>query len=482
MSVRGIISLTERALLNSTVLDFISPTNCEKLCIRNVRNSVLASLGSAYDNLCTNPINKSRVHWGAKPLKAILRAAYVSLVTCFISPIGAIGFGALTVTFFTRYQILRLSQDSERATFEWKKTERYARAFFTDLYSTFYGALFVGIEALVILSGLRAFRIVHLAGIANGALRVPLFLLPLGAYSYEEMVSKLLASRKERVGMRLALTLRNEFGLVDENGGLLKFSERDNINYKMTDQKTCKFVGWADDRFVGLALQAEIELFNLVIEVDQYLAEQGKEPITYSYPFDAKIVAAHLSFQFSQPANSSSKQDLSQIEEFSKKLAHLGHKVMCLRELHYTARKCVISFAEKLKCYLSEDVYNKTFLESSGFSYNSTVDCFSNRLKNLKLDAVEEIFPEVINKKDLYPRFKYFALNSKWFVEAGEEPYSYREILGLPEDCSKDDYKEAVRLHRLAIYPDKNPARVEEATELAKLFDFIKTNLDKEFS
>src|SRR5258708_34867110 len=135
MSTSRVASLTERALINPTVLDWINPPNCEKLKIQQGTDSILKTLLETKQDIYMNPRNNGYWHWSTKPIKAAVRVFYTISVICLISPLGIVGFGIGTIGCLAKYLWVSLTGSGTHEA-EWQGTNQYAKAFFTDLTST----------------------------------------------------------------------------------------------------------------------------------------------------------------------------------------------------------------------------------------------------------------------------------------------------------------------------------------------------------
>lgn len=466
MSESSICSLTERVLLHSIVLDFLSPPRCEKIYLPFSRKSAIKSLVFADQLLCSTPERKW--HWGVELIRGGLRVGFNSLVICFVSPLGILGFGAITFYSWGRCQVLTFSNRLEETDEERKKTEKYAQAFFADLRAFLIGGFFFSLGILwtfILLKRLDSF--VDLLRIPLAGLAALVFFIPLGSIIHEVAISFLLhnSNRKKTAGLYLALALRKEFGLVEKDGRLLEYSEEDSLKCNSSKEGRAEwkdFTGWAHLKFMVLIKTAELELLSEIIKVQNYLRDEQKELLVYDYPIGTDRAVAHLRSQFFLAED----EKKLQVEIFVQRLTCLDLKASLLKKLHLAAQGWVAEISQKPYYYLGEKNYKEIFDAKVPFGIFLRSSRFKSALKLLNVKALEG------EPQSLYDQFKAAAIRSKEFIEAGGEPYSCEEMLNLPEDCPIENIEKALEQFEIALHPENQP--FERQMESQQLFDLLK--------
>jgi hypothetical protein len=516
MSDTRVNSLTERALLNSTVLDWINPSNCEKLRIQSVGDSALETLVESRRNPYTNELKNNNWHWGTKPVKCVARVLYTALVTCTLAPLGTVGYGTITLVSLGQYRWAVYKGENGAA--EWEKTKQYAKAFFTDFTSTVLGAVCTGMLAgsFVYLLTPSMMASLFAESIANGVCSVlggagmvaGVFYI-FGGFYHESAIPQFIAYEDERVGMYLALSLRNNLGLVNENGGLLKFSSKDKLEYTRIqagyNQTSYRFQGAVNEQLSLLAMNAEMELLDKVREANHYLTSNGKKGLAFAYPFKGDVVAAHLEKTFPEskkPTEESASaivafdRGIPRFDRLIKELKTLEYKVKTLRVLHRSSKQLTLedsfwlSFVKgmartssptitipAMKSYISEVYYRQTFEEPITVAATNEM---GKALTGLSLPGIDEAQP-LPQGATAYEVFKHRVCISKGCVEDGQTAKPALWLLGLNDDCTFDEYKKAMRACNLAVHPDKNPLREAEAQKLFQFLAVVKEILDEEF-
>lgn len=523
-----VVSLTERALFFTPVLDWISPPNCEKLRIQSVGDSVLESLTRTDKNPYNNRLNTSYWHWATKPSKATARAFYTAFVTCLISPIGIIGYGAVTAKHLSSYAFYTYT-GSGQAPAEWDKTKQYAKAFFTDTTSFILGATLtvMGVGSIILVlrfAGLTtllygvcrdtiATRIFY---VFSGTLLVASSAWVLGAFTHESMIPQLIGWEDERVGMYLALELRNRLGLVNEDGVLLKFSSKDKLQYTETQQglygTSYTFRGAVYDQLINLVLNAELELLDKVREAQQICADAGKELISFRYPFNGNEVAKHLEKCFPLERVESERSGTGMVAQHPQtgsvfqlmdELRKLQYKVEVLKTIELTAKEVTLedsiwmlfvkamakqphrtinfrpipSFVNYLY-YQAQ--FNLRFIEGSDRSAQGgdAGQINLNYFTGLGLDPSTSAEPAA---DQLYDQFKYRVQTDKWRHQNAQPTHSAFWLLGLEDNCTYAQYVKAYRQYMLAVHPDKNGSS-DESKQLTQIIGNIKSVLDRHFN
>ena len=350
----------------------------------------------------------------------------------------------------------------------------------------------------------------------SGTLLVASSAWMLGAFTHESMIPQFIGWQDERVGMYLALELRNRLGLVNENGGLLKFSSKDQLDYTETRQglysTSYRFHGAVYDQLINLVLNAELELLDKVREAQQICADAGKELIPFHYPFNGNEVAKHLEkcFPLDCVESESSATGMvahhlqtGRVFQLMDELRKLQYKVEVLKTIELTAKKVtledsiwmlfvkamakqphrtinfrpILSFVNE-RYYLAQ--FNLRFTEGTdqAAQEGDAGQINLNYFTGLGLDPSTSAEPAADQH---YEQFKYRVQTDKWRHQNRQPTHDAFWLLGLQNDCTYAQYVRAYRQYMLAVHPDKNDSS-NESKELTQIIGNIKSVLDRHFN
>lgn len=522
----SVVAWTERALLNSTVLDWICPPNCEKNKINQVGNSAIEALQNSTKDLFSNRVKEDMWHWGTKPIKAMARVAYTAIVSITVSPLGAVFNGVMTVGHLVHYSFKTYEESDPSQQEKWDKISQYFHAFVSDFSCFLVGgtAIFamaafgtvLSMTGSAILSGTA---VVGLASTLAGKIMYFVFSGAicagsahfLGAYYPSYYLARLLGDSENRTGMYLALEMRNQFGLVDQDGNLLRFSAADKLEYETqrerSDETTYNFEGDVFENLIELVIEAELDLVNLIRQANQWLEENHHSTIPFAHPFDgveiAKILQKildedsdqHHAFESSLAAQSEEEEDSINVHELIANLKMMDHKVNVFREFLPSSQEMAMKgslVSELLQAlgqtttvnidrpavYTSQEFYKECFelpyvhaTKDEQFNLNSVYEQCNIEPSNAPID--DSISPA--------QKFPHLLALGKWKLSVKEKPSSPYKLLGLKKNVSATQLKQTFRNFDFALHPDKNGS-TEEANEIYKAYGRIKEHLRKEMT
>jgi len=292
-------SFTEVMLLHPTVLEWLYPPDREKIKINPISSSVTETLSKLDLEIYSRPLIKTAWHWRTKPLRAIGRWMYTGSVLVMIAPLGVAVNEARAIWHACAYLFCKVRFKPAQA--EAQKVKAYAKAFFTDLSSF---------------------------------ISFPLSVLAICPDTY---IPRRVVDSDKKVGMFLALALRNKLGLVGKDGGLLPFSAKDKVQYrsKYGIQSVLSLsLAPASYSFEGgllgkVIISAEKEFIDVVRGINQILQQCNLPEIPFSYPFYRKTIERSLQ------EHSKGHHDLKLL---MGKLGVIDDKVRLLKGLRGTAQ------------------------------------------------------------------------------------------------------------------------------------------------
>jgi hypothetical protein len=301
-SFDNITSYSEKFLLNSTILTWICPSNCEETKITRVTHSAFNDIPKEFFQ---EKIKTGYWHAITKPLKAVFRTSVIGIIILTISPIGMCYHGSLALGNFLCYSVKKIIQGESKPLESWNKTLGYANAFFTDGSCFLIGAPCI---SAVSFGGYAIYGMAHSIVYGTAILNTPtvianLALLSLviggashylGADSPSEYLARMLGNSDRITRIYYALEMRNLFGLVAFDGNLLKFSKIDELeftkNQYFTDITTFTFSGHAFENLRNAILHYEEKLIEYVACANKRLNINQETEIPFTYPFKAQEV------------------------------------------------------------------------------------------------------------------------------------------------------------------------------------------------
>lgn len=513
MGSQRISSFSEIALLNNTVLDLLCPPECEKKKIKQ-HDSILETLIRSKENLFSNPSGNTLAHRSLKPLRCVLRVFYTALVTATVSPLGVACRTVQTAAHLGKYSIARYKGDEAQKNIEWEKVKRYAWAAFTDLSVALCGATAIFAGAMAVVSPLVALAphvtvADSICFLVFGGLMGGISTHVLGGFYPTSILPQLIADNEERVGMYIALELRNKLGIVGEDGKLLKFSKADHLEW---NRIRMKFEGDNINNLGLLVMRAELELVDHVRAANQWLQKNNQPLIKFSYPFKGTDVADAIQKalkESSVSAEQAGKNEKSVGKESDKKdakaesirqnLILMDRKISILKGIFETSRDLgangslgfqilralakqphkEFTFQPLPETFILREYYSDYFNAPFMFDpINVPEELASLYEKTPSLIPLDPDTPDLEENASLYEVFKQRIRKEKWKFE-NQEPTEIQlyELIGLKKDYNYDDCKKAINRHNLALHPDKNREKGEEANELFLVLNYIANNL-----
>ncbi len=476
-----VASFTEAALLNRVVLDWLSPPNCEKVKIRQETDSIVSAL--AHPRILEGKVDNSYLHWGTKVIRYFARFVYTSLVTTIVSPLGVLWYGACITRHLSCFVFAAFTKNSSLADSSWEKCNRYAEAFFSDFKSFALGGLLPCITVISLLKGfppggpiwdtteLNGIRLVlevlgiisHLTSFFTYTIYYQFYLI---ANNHAQPFAEMIMPKNLQVEMSLALELRNQLGLVDENGGLLHFSKMEKLSWEALERNV------VFKQLKRCCYHAEISLVEVVRQANAWLQKKGKEELTCQYPFNGNDIAQLIK----EVVGEDDQGDLY-ADELIQKLEYLQQKIMTLRGLHQKAAYIAgwvlpedINYVTSISM-----IYEKVFTgEISEQDAKKIMDydpltAFYNQI-NLKA-----INPEQTSCRSdrIYDRLKYELQVNKWKLAQREQAKDQFELIGLTFECTFEEYTAAKKKYQQVLHPDLHPGNEAEATTLFQAFQAI---------
>ena len=305
MQVSRIPSFTERALLNKTALNLFFTPKCEEQKIKQTSDSIIQTLVNNDRNIFFHTIKDSYWQLATKPIKCIGRTIYVAMVTVIISPLDILWHGFHSIKHLGKYSFAKYTQNNDKCNEEWNKTLRYAQAFFNDFSSFTLGSTFLfflgGSIAYISTVGITM-GIVDITATIGWLVMIGGTMHFLGGFDPAKMIPKLIAEKKVSYGMYIALRLWIELGLTDQDGKLLKFSEKDALRYIISRtginrQQTRShyfYTGKNATKLSNLILRAELELLDHIRLINNWLKKQNGATLEYSDPITGSRTAQAL--------------------------------------------------------------------------------------------------------------------------------------------------------------------------------------------
>lgn len=499
MSNEQIVSFTQKVLLHKTVLDFMCPPNCVKTQIKQIDDSIIETLKSTPKNIFAGKVNTSTIHWITKPLKAAVRASIIGSVVLTVSPVGTIYNAGMTVGHFLDYSFKKYVQGEALATYEWETIKSYAAASFADFSCLLSGSIIViftavswMITANMSLQLLETVDLISDFTVCFFSFGASAFGMGcLGAYYPSSYLARMLGNSDSRTGIYLALELRNQFGLVSDDGSLLKFCKQDEISYKIQtygNQRYYTFDGEIIDVLQNLIYEAEIDVIELVKEANQWLKMNHLEEIPFAYPFNGDKVAKKLEVSIKEIHSKESK-----ILKVVKDLKKMDHKIKAFHNFFYDAKWMPMAGSiqmevfevfskrhkniniKKVPAFVDEVTYQRYFEMGYGpFNLNQKKFNPQHFYTALNIKAQK---PEQREPVDLYQKFLYRLKINKWKLDNTQDLMQPYEILGLNKNDSYLNTKKTMRNLQLALHPDKNRNRIDEANLLFQAFQTLKNEI-----
>lgn len=502
-------SLTERALFYPTALQLFFSSNCQERVLSTRKESLLETVAASPFNIYASPLKTSVLHWGMKPARALGRVVYTAAVITTFAPLGILYNGFQGARHYAVYKIASHKNDTVKQESAKEKSIAYAKAFFTDLTCTILGGLAVTFSGLILYGVTEiifnpwetlSYKIQCLFG---ATCIIGVISHAFGAFEPERMFPKLIAYSDERAGMYLALALRNRLGLVSSDKGLLAFSSMDQLEYTHTPNGYAFSLSQNYMFLFDLISNAELELLTLVRTANAYTKNNGGEEIPFTYPFKGSDIASlietrHLSKGQKKTSSNQSfslgeyQADLAAVQNLANRLRMLDRKIDLLRTMFDDARKLTLESStwatflymlgrreppsislNNSKANVPEDAYREYFnapfvkenIHSDNIGYAAAIPYIEilNKCPLPALDPAETTKPQA---KNLYESFKYRIQTAKWSLAHNGKIMTPWELLGLAEGYVFKDLKTATRKYSMAIHPDKNMDKRDEATQL----------------
>lgn len=531
---------TEQVLLNNTILDWICPPNCEKNKISQVGESILETLVASKNDPFSNNL-KGKYHLLTKPIKAVARVAFIGLVLLTVSPLGTVYYGTLTLKNLSEYtfnKIKGLNSENPSQAACAERIKAYGKAFFSDLSCFTVGlaagsvvAVF-GSSAVMYTKGLILGIPVGVGANATTTLLGKVCMVAfaifgtcigvdfLGAFSPSRDLARLLANQELRTPLYLSLEMRNQLGLVSQDGKFLKFSKADKIEFNTTGfhpNVSFQFKGHAKETLQNLICNAELDFLDYVIEANQWMKKNKMAPIPFAHPFNGKTIVKQLKAALKTIDKGSSAKSEHMVlynpkhKELSNLIANLEkmtYKIQTFRSFFHTSLLLAVQdplFLEllsylgnqhrtvtitELASYVNPSYYQNYFNNgiSSGAGSHSSSRA-GQRSNGGRNTAQEKTLHEFYQQIELTPNstqsnvntpynlFKSQLLEQVSALQNNKPVKKFHELLGLNSEYTHDEKKKALRALALELHPDRQN-NSEEANKLFQYFVQIRTEIE----
>ncbi|HEX4839725.1 MAG TPA: J domain-containing protein [Rhabdochlamydiaceae bacterium] len=527
-------SFTEYALLNRFALDILYPPDFQKLPLSYKGDSALEAIKTAKVNPYSNLRNIS--YWHAADrfyLLTPLRFIYNACVILTISRLGMLYNGAMTLCHYLRYRCSREVSQIDKA---WEKAKTYAYAFFADTVCGILGGFVIKGVVQCTVCTLNDLGVISLLG--QGSITLSFYpllfnvlvaasavlgVIGLSLLQSPSVAPDFFAPSDHRVGMYLSLFFRKKLGLINDSGGLLSFSQRDQLVCNAEGE----FSGKNYETLTEQTMEAEFQLIETVQKCNQLLPN-GKK-IEFQYPFNGDAIAKVLEHQVFHEKSVNSSQALGNLDPLLLKadqMRSLQAKIRNAREAWGTAQK--ITFSDSylmilLKLYTKDSVKRlnlpdvPSLLSKADYIQYFTYETFFNEPPRQPAYEQYEMPEEAHNTKykmpeeeahNTTPFFRYWyniglaaidpkekkrptaifdafchdlAVN-KWNAHQGIETFkTHRQLLGMDDNTSFLDFKQIKKRYHFALHPDRNQTRKLLATELTKYLNEILDHIESQY-
>lgn len=488
-------SFTEMAIHHRWALDCFTPYPYKATKLESRDNSAYESFINARVNVFSSPL-KSPNLLGQKThlvLTTPLRVAYVALTVLYISRIGVLYHSGMLGISLLNFSFRKSDDRLETVKQHWY-------ALIQDVFYACLGGLCVkfiaeGVLNLTHILGISpkmdrppaptgwllvSSSLFSLTGIIAGSACLILTQTPRGA-------SKFHAREEERCGLYFSFTLRNQLGIVNQQGGLLPFSGNDQFAHKEGNayRFNHKFI-----HIIEMIVNAEDDLIRLVAIANRYL---GDNQIPFKHPFNAFEVLNHINGVnplASFPSESTGMIALTPLDRIKKDLLAIGRRIDTLLELYVTLQDLSVNYSwigkivlacgrmsvqdveiKKKKTFLSYDQYD-SFYKSHFLSSDFESSLPRDAREPIKIDPKLNEHLEDMLDYDADNPFESLKYHIFQAISEGKTEITVEEFgrfLGLDSDSSYNAFRKAFRKTSTALHPDKHSGKGEEEVKQATI-------------
>jgi hypothetical protein len=254
------ISITpfyEKALLDKRVLNILCPEDAIKKTI-DQKNSLLFEV--LENNINETEFNNKKFHKIGKPFRLIASITYVAIVILILSPIAAVYHASLAILKLSKHSINKYIYKESVQKELWQEIVELIKVASKEIFKSIIGTLALSHLALQVTFSLLFIHLNFIpVSILYGPVMIPLFAKKVyGIHDTSSLISFFAGNgfNQNRPEIEIALYLRNEFGLLDKEGGLLKFSKND----QLTDEQSLNFA-------LSVASQINEKILDLTEEI-----------------------------------------------------------------------------------------------------------------------------------------------------------------------------------------------------------------------
>ena len=416
-------SFSESAIRYVLSYDFIYPSNVESRKIE-AKSSLKKSIGNDNTIFNGNP-NKSLWHLWGKPVRGTIRMVAVAAIGMTASQVGAV-YNCLGAA---GYAVVSL-RGREEGNRDWVKAKDYAGAFFTDLLlaGLVIGWVFALHKTAQVNWYDTSFEAVNQMNIWGnlsfaGACYMPLLSLD------PKMSVPYLAYRDARAPLFKSLSLKNEFGIVGQDGYLLPYSRKQ-------DQEDLELSGHFADLMRAQAMDA---LF-MIQDLQEKLPKGSKMPLIF--PPEPDKIKAFLDETFH--LETAEKEEW--LAQFKRLYGNMKKMSAILKECLELKHEMI--FAESRTSYVMPDFpYTSEFVNE--FFAEHAVDLWKQTLAQTNAALVSET---PANLPEEYKQFK----------ERVKRDAPPHELLGVGHGCESQELRTVYKKCALLLHPDKLPMEHRE--------------------
>lgn len=439
-------SLAQKAYLHGLSSPLLYTSNCKEKPVQNLRPSIYETFQAEHLDIKLDEQmpNDSAWHKYGKPVRFLARIIYAKVVSLIIAPIGVVYHGIYAIGYTVKWISNHSKEEKEKAL-------QHAFSLMEDLGIAVLG--YMGTAVLVVMPYKEVIQdVINLTDLR--ALGLPLALIGINMDSFTYGVSPqntctLFFNDKMRVLYFKAVTLKNEFGLVNSQGGILSCNEKDD---ESVNGQGLLWEMWITECLNLLDLIRELK------EKNPTLAEN-----IATYPCDGNKIANALrgAKEFNHFTDL-----ISRFEKVQKSIeSWKSFLLKCLNERHNAYIKQVFTIGKPtvVKITLNEfpfDLeYCNIYLERSSQKYanlpslskwDEVIYKYQQEIQTFKNLTIEELDP--VSKREHYHR-EYMRFKTL-VLKADQDPFKFLALDG--QSATKEEVEKAYKKLTLVLHPDKH--------------------------
>lgn len=411
--------------------DFFNPSNCELRKI-DEKTSIKEAIGTNCD-LFDSVEKTDPAHKRGKPLRFLARSVAVVVVGVVIAPAGTLwNGGKMVVSIVTLiYHKVTPMQPGVDIKGDWQKVWGYSKAFFTDLVlAGFLAASF----AYLTIPGLSLFE-----KIAGSCFFAAFPILPMAGDPKSSVL--MLTFTKERLAVYKSICLRNDFGIVGQNSGLLPYNTA-------IDQETERFDGHLGRVFVAQGYK----ILTQIREMQLRLPEDRRLPFELSHFSSGQNL--HLRQIYAEGLD---RHDVLDRGFFDVWIRQFDKNCKDLERMKTLLGKCIEIKTDSLFCekkykhimpeFPLRPEFSKQFFDARrAAAAISPLDSWKSFLDTVILQLLPDDHPDYANYRNAdYLRFK----------KGVREKLSPYQLLEVADNANEDAITKAYRTKSLAVHPNR---------------------------